>query len=333
MPPQSITVSPELVGQTVAAVMRRLLPDASWSLIRKQIAQSSVRINRVICLDAARRLREGDTVELAAACSKSPSLRSSVRLMYVDHHLAVVDKPSGLTTERRVEERSWPKRRKALAPTLDELLPDLLMPPRAARHPASRQPGGVILVHRLDRDTSGVMVIARTKQAAQGLTSQFRKHAAERVYRAVVVGHPGNAEIISRLVRDRGDGLRGSTLSPTQGQVAITHVRELESIGEFSLVECRLETGRTNQIRIHLSERNCPVCGDVKYNHPPDGVPIADHSGAPRLALHAAELNFIHPVSRQPLQFLAPWPPDLEALVSRLRSASQTATNSPPQGP
>src|SRR5262245_4574029 len=99
MPAQSITITPELTGQTLAAVLRRLLPEASWSQVRKQIAQSTVLVNQVVCFDAARRLREADLVVLIAAPAQSASRRNDVKLLYVDHHLAVVDKPSGLTTE------------------------------------------------------------------------------------------------------------------------------------------------------------------------------------------------------------------------------------------
>jgi 23S rRNA pseudouridine1911/1915/1917 synthase len=287
--------------------------------VRQQVANSQVRVNQVVCLDAARRLKAGDLVEIGTAKTRHIPLADQIRILHVDRHLAVIDKPSGLTSERRPEERHWPARRKALQPTLDELLPRIL----SGRVPSSRRPaGGVILVHRLDRDTSGVMVVARTAEAAQGLTSQFRRHSAERVYRAIVVGHPGTVTIESLLVRDRGDGLRGSADAPV-GKSAITHVREIEQIGEFSMIECRLETGRTNQIRIHLAERNCPVCGEVKYNRRRDGTVIEDASQSPRLALHAAELAFLHPVSQQPLRFLSPWPPELEALVASLRSADE----------
>jgi 23S rRNA pseudouridine1911/1915/1917 synthase len=314
----SFPVTPELAGQTLAAVLRRHVSGASWSQIRRQVERSAVRVNRVVCRDAARRLRAGDIVELGPPGTQADRLAEQVRLLYADRHLAVVDKPSGLATERRREERSWPARRKALQPTLDELLSMRLMKGRSR---SKRPADGVILVHRLDRDTSGLLVVARTVEAAQGLIRQFRAHSAERVYRAVVVGRPGTVTIRSHLVRNRGDGLRGSTHSPAEGRVAVTHLRELEPIGPFCLVECRLETGRTNQIRIHLAERGCPVCGEVKYNRRPDGTTIEDSSRAPRLALHAAELRFAHPITQAPMHFTAPWPADLEQFASRLRRA------------
>lgn len=311
--PRRFIITSEFAAQTVAASIRRHSPGSSWSQVRTLIERSAVRVNQVICLDHARRLREGDVVEIGEPLSRQVRAADQVRLLHVDHHLAVIDKPSGLTTERRPEERHWPARRKALAPTLDEILPGLFA--RGRRQAA----GGIILVHRLDRDTSGVMVVARTQQAAVGLTAQFRRHTVDRVYQAVVSGHPGTRTISTRLVRDRGDGLRGSVPSETLGKHAVTHVREIEWIGPYSRIECRLETGRTNQIRIHLAELNCPVCGEVKYQRRPDGTQWEDTSHAPRLALHAAELGFVHPITQQPLRFLAPWPEDLQHWLNSLR--------------
>ncbi len=319
--PQTWTVSPEFAGQTLAAFIRRQVSGVSWSQVEKEVARSTVRVNQVVCLDSARRLHAGDTIEIGPAQAQAGSLSDRVRILYVDHHLIVVDKPSGLTTERRSEERHWPARRKSLQPTLDELLPKLLSKSSTRR---SRSDGGAILVHRLDRDTSGLLVVARTRQAADGLTNQFRQHTARRVYRAIVIGDPGDVTIRSRFVRDRGDGLRGSIDSTTLGKEAITHVRELERIGLYTLIECRLETGRTNQIRIHLSERNCPVCGEVKYSRRPDGRRVSDMSDAPRLALHAMELEFVHPVTRQSLRFLSPWPQDLDRWTERLRHLARS---------
>jgi len=320
-------VPTELAGQTLAAVVRAQLPGSSWSQVAKQIERSAVRVNQVACLDAARRMKVGDLVEIGQTAAKLTNWSEQVRLLHVDHHLAVVEKPTGLLTERRPEERNWSARRKAIHPTLDEVLPNLLADSRTPRRGQNRNVPRVILVHRLDRDTSGVLVVARTTQASLGLTHQFRQHTAQRVYRAVVVGHPGTQTIQSRFVRDRGDGLRGSVEAAPVGKDAITHVRELERIGPYSVIECRLETGRTNQIRIHLAERDCLVCGDVKYNRRLDGSPFTDDSQAPRLALHAMELEFVHPISQQAMKFLSPCPADLEHFILRLRQTTHATSS------
>jgi 23S rRNA pseudouridine1911/1915/1917 synthase len=125
------------------------------------------------------------------------------------------------------------------------------------------------------------------------------------------------------LIRDRGDGRRGSSTSGA-GQRAVTHVRVIEQLGPCAVVECRLETGRTHQVRIHLGEAGTPLAGETLYDRPMHGSPAPDPSGSPRLALHAATLGFEHPVTQQWMQWESPLPADLRAVVSRLRSMAKT---------
>ena len=126
--------------------------------------------------------------------------------------------------------------------------------------------------------------------------------------------------IRSHLVRDRGDGKRGSGRATEQGKDAVTHVEIAERLPGYTLLRCRLETGRTHQIRIHLAELGHPVCGDKVYRGPMATPPVPDNSGAPRLALHAEELGFLHPVTEEPLHWEMPLPPDLAQLIANLRS-------------
>jgi 23S rRNA pseudouridine1911/1915/1917 synthase len=163
------------------------------------------------------------------------------------------------------------------------------------------------------------MVFARTVPAERHLVRQFSQHTITRSYLAIVHGDVEAQTIESTLVRDRGDGRRGSQKGAADGQRAVTHVRPLERLGDYTLVECRLETGRTHQIRIHLSELGHIVCGDKVYCQPLRGKPIADHSGAPRLALHAAELGLEHPITGERLHYTMPLPKDLTQFVERLR--------------
>src|SRR5260370_30835296 len=144
-------------------------------------------------------------------------------------------------------------------------------------------------VHRLDKDTSGLVVFARTPAAERSLGLQFRGHLTGRRYLAVVRGRAKPGRIESCLVPDRGDGRRGSSPVPGTGKRAVTDVKVLEDLGSYSLIECRLETGRTHQVRIHLGEAETPICGERVYDRPPHGQPLSDGSGAARLALHAAE--------------------------------------------
>jgi 23S rRNA pseudouridine1911/1915/1917 synthase len=181
-------------------------------------------------------------------------------------------------------------------------------------------------VHRLDRETSGLMIFARTKEAERALTDMFRAHNFERIYLAVAHGTVEEQTIESHLADDRGDGRRGSVADPAMGKRAVTHVRPIERLGDATLVECRLETGRTHQIRIHLAERGHPLCGDRTYRQPLGGRPIEDRSGAPRLALHAAGLSFTHPVTRRATSFDARLPSELAGFVRRLREAAARET-------
>ena len=176
-------------------------------------------------------------------------------------------------------------------------------------------------VHRLDRDTSGLMLLALSAEGERRLVQMFRQHKLHRVYQAVVVGRVEAQTFSSNLVRDRGDGRRGSTTLPGVGKPAVTHVRPLEYLNGYTLLECRLETGRTHQIRIHLSEAGHPVCGEKVYKQPLFGPPMQDESGAQRQALHAAELGFEHPITGQQLSFTMPLPADMSRLIIRLRGA------------
>jgi 23S rRNA pseudouridine1911/1915/1917 synthase len=226
-----------------------------------------------------------------------------------------------MTTMRHPEERDWPAKRKQLQPTLDELLPRLIA--KASQSPKRKRGTGPLPrirpVHRLDRETSGLMIFARSVEAERHLGKQFKKHSIHRRYLAIVLGYIEPQTIDTCLVRDRGDGRRGSTTLPKAGKRAVTHIRPLEKLNGYTLVECRLETGRTHQIRIHLAELGHPVCGDKVYHQPLFEPPREDRSGAPRVALHAAELGFTHPITDEWMQFKMPMPADLADLAARLR--------------
>ena len=323
-PPDPMTPShdpfptpPDLAGQTLAAVLRRLLPELSWRQARGLVEGRRVRLDGEVCLDPARRLREGVVVEVLARPQAPPRQPELLALCYLDGHVVVVEKPSGVATVRHPTERAWPARRKALHPTLEDLVPPLVARTegRRAKGPLPR----LRVVHRLDKDTSGLVVFARTVTAESGLGKQFRDHTVTRRYLAVVPGRVAPRRVASRLVRDRGDGRRGSTDLPNEGKEAVTHVEVVETLPGYTLVACRLETGRTHQIRIHLSELGHPVCGDKVYVRRPDGKQFSDKSGAPRLALHATELGFTHPVTGAALHWTMPLPADLQAFLERLR--------------
>ena len=233
-------------------------------------------------------------------------------IRFADAHIVVVDKPPGLTTMRHPHEAAefGARGRRYLPTTLADQLPGLL------------GGGKVRAVHRLDKDTSGLVVFARTRAAERHFGQQFRAHTVERCYRAIVRGRALAQRIESWLVRDRGDGRRGSSSTPGDGQRAVTHVRVVGEVGAYTLVECRLETGRTHQVRIHLGEAGTPICGDHVYDRPLHGRPLPDGSAMSRIALHAATLGITHPATGKRMHWQSPLPADMNALLARLRKDS-----------
>jgi 23S rRNA pseudouridine1911/1915/1917 synthase len=234
-----------------------------------------------------------------------------------------VDKPAGLTSTRHPDEAEefGSRGRRFLPKTLADLLPNML---REEEGRGARTT--VIPVHRLDKDTSGLVVFARTPAAARDLGKQFREHSVERLYLALVRGHALDGRIESLFVRDRGDGRRGSVPAERldapkkNAQHAVTNVRVVEHLGDYTLVQCRLETGRTHQVRIHLGEAGTPLCGERIYDRPVHGKPLPDGSGAKRTALHAAVLGLTHPTTAKRLRWTSALPQDMADLLDRLRS-------------
>jgi 23S rRNA pseudouridine1911/1915/1917 synthase len=233
---------------------------------------------------------------------------------YQDDQVVVVEKPPGLTTMRHPDEAAefGARARRFLPPTLADLLPPLLG--RAGKAPRPRA------VHRIDKDTSGLVVFALTPRAEAHLGRQFRAHTIERRYLALVRGRAASGRIESWLVRDRGDGRRGGGPAGA-GQRAVTHVKVVEELGDYTLVECRLETGRTHQVRIHLGEAGTPLCGERVYDRPVNGRPLPDGSGAKRAMLHAARLGIDHPATGKRMAWDSEMPPDMAKLLARLRPA------------
>lgn len=315
-------------GQTLAAFLRAHTPGASWSRVQKLVRSRHVLVHGNVCTDAARRLKEGEVVKVLEVAAAPLPRADDVKIVYVDDDVVVVDKPTGLTTTRHHEELSWPAKRRQMQPTLEELVPEAIGRHLAARGAGRPRPGAkpaprrrvppVRAVHRIDRETSGLVVFARNVPAGRILAEQFRLHTTHRRYLALVVGRMGRGTIRSHLLRDRGDGRRGS-VEGEEGKLAVTHVAPVEHFGDaYTLMECRLETGRTHQIRIHMAESGHPLCGERVYAAPRRDGP-RDESRAARVMLHAAELGFVHPVSGEELRFTSPLPADIKQVLAALR--------------
>jgi 23S rRNA pseudouridine1911/1915/1917 synthase len=279
------------------------------------VVAGKIRVDGTAVTEVTRRVEAGTTIELdRQAPRRRPAALQPEDVVYVDPQIVVVAKPAGVSTvpyharetdtlDARV--RSWLTQR-GLAP-------------RGARPSLG-------IVHRLDKETTGLVVFTRTWLAKQSLAAQFRAHSVHRRYLAIAHGDVRSAVFRSLLVADRGDGLRGSA-SParrravarapqgsTDAREAVTHVERLENLRGATLIACRLETGRTHQIRIHLSEAGHPLVGEKVYVRGYAGALLP----APRVMLHAAELGFVHPSTARSMRWERPMPDDMRAVLRRL---------------
>lgn len=309
----------------------------SRTRLARLIEAGAVRIDGQTVQDIKARVAEGAQVEISvpeAAESHIAPEPIALDVVFEDDDLIVIDKPAGLVVHP--------------APgTPSGTLVNALIHHCGAQLSGvggSKRPG---IVHRIDKDTSGLLVAAKTDRAHQGLAAQFEAHAVERHYLAVVHGlpdasdprlqglrgvrfEPGNVLCItSQLARHRTDRQKQAVVFDG-GRHAVTRARVLEGFGQptcAALVECWLETGRTHQIRVHMAHAGHGLIGDPVYGGrrrlPQKALSergLAMAARFPRQALHAATLGFTHPGSGTPLRFSAPLPADMRALIDALRS-------------
>lgn len=307
-------VPPELEGPLDRAV--RSLFGTSWGKARAWIAAGKVRVGAAVVLEATARVKAGMPIELneRARRPRAAELQRDA-IVFADAQVIVVAKPAGLSTIPYDDTET---------DTLD-LRVRGWMGARGLAPRGSRPTLGI--VHRLDKETTGLLVFTRTWLAKQSLTAQFRNHSVHRRYFVIAHGDVHSRVLRSVLVEDRGDGLRGSARGArgkivtrasggaSDGREAVTHVERIEALRGATLLACRLETGRTHQIRIHLSEAGHPVVGEKVYVRRFSGPPIE----APRLMLHAAELGFVHPSTEREMRWEQPMPDDMREVLHRLQ--------------
>lgn len=282
-------------------VLRETLADASWSQCRRWIETGKVAINGELTLNSGATVEPGDEISINPTAPRPTKLDAfRVRLLYHDAHIVVAEKPSGVSTVPFDEQERG---------TFDELVR------HALERLGNRRLPPLGIVHRIDKETSGLVVFARTLPAKRHLKQQFRFHTNHRAYLAIASGQVQGARIQSRIVSDRGDGRRGSTENSRIGQLATTHVEVVERFQQATLIRCRLETGRTHQIRIHLAELGHPLLGERVYG----SISNTNTLDAARLMLHAAELGIDHPAQERRLDFSSEPPEDFGAVVERLR--------------
>jgi 23S rRNA pseudouridine1911/1915/1917 synthase len=283
----------------------------SRAKVASAIERGKVYLNEVEAslADASTRLAGGDVVRVwmdrpgSAARRLLPFRSGDLDVLFEDEALIVLNKPPGLL--------SVPLERRSQAPSIYTLIEDYF------RSSGKRKP---FVVHRIDLDTSGLVVFAKSALAQTRLKDQFRRREPGRVYWAVVYGHPSPARGTwkDRLVWDTKSLIQKEThRDDPSGVDAICDYRVLEEFAATSLIEVRLQTGKRNQIRIQARVRGHTLVGETRYVYGPDTLRSVDFA---RQALHAHRLTFRHPLDDRPLEFEAPLPPDFAALLARLRA-------------
>ncbi|MCC7321731.1 MAG: RluA family pseudouridine synthase [Rubellimicrobium sp.] len=311
--------------------------ELSRSRLARLIGAGAVCVNGAPQTDLRAAVAEGDAIEIAlAAPQDSPIAPEAIPLviLHEDDDLIVVDKPAGMVVH--------PAPGSPAGTLVNALIAHC--GPGLSGVGGERRPG---IVHRIDKDTSGLLVVAKTDRAHHALAAQFAAHSAERHYVALCHGLPSAADprlggiagvafepggvirISGNLARHPHDRQRQSVVR-SGGRHAVTRLRVVEGFADqAALIDCWLETGRTHQIRVHLAHAGHGLLGDPVYGGKRRlsaralGAPAAEAAAAfPRQALHAATLGFTHPVTGAPLSFSAPLPPDMEALIQALRAGS-----------
>jgi len=318
-----VAVSEDQAGQRLDRVLADALPALSRSRLQALIAQGAVARGAGTIKDPNSRVKPGEEYvvvvpEAAPAVPRGQDIPLSI--VYEDKDLIVIDKPAGLVVHPAAGNPDGTLVNALIAHCGKELI----------GIGGEARPG---IVHRLDKDTSGLLVAAKNERAMTSLSKQFAAHAIERAYHAVVWGAPrvGEGRIEGRIGRSAFDRKRMAVQRGETGKEARTRYKVIERFGPrpfASLIECRLETGRTHQIRVHLTHLGHPLIGDPTYGRArsaPRGKTEAEQAayaeaGAfPRQALHAWLLGFQHPSTHKTLRFESPWPEDFANLIKALR--------------
>jgi 23S rRNA pseudouridine1911/1915/1917 synthase len=293
--------------------------EASRSQVERWIEQGAVTVNGKVIVKPAYKLESGDTAVVTLP-SERPStlepLEMSLDIAFEDKHLIVINKPAGLSMHPGAGNTRY-----TLANAIVQHVG------RAQLEVGeSDRPG---IVHRLDKDTTGIVVVAKSTPVLAALSKQFSDRTAGRTYSALVFSTPRGVRPIQRAEEGEVDAPIGR--HPTQrrmmaiterGRAAVTRWRVLERFRYGTLIECTLKTGRTHQIRVHLDSIGCPVIGDQLYGDFSNLPRVLQEAAARfgRQALHAATLSFTHPITQERLSFSAPLPPDFQSLLDVFRT-------------
>lgn len=305
------TIAADMEGWRLDRALATLVPTLSRERIKALISTGSVKIGEVAHRDPSAKARAGTAYSLHIpdpTPDKAEAQDIPLDIIFEDDHLLVLDKAAGLVVH-------------PAAGNLDGTLVNALL-----HHCAGRLSGigGVArpgIVHRIDKGTSGLLVVAKTDRAHVGLARQFADHSIERRYLAVVNGlpNPMNGTVDAPLARSPQNRKKVAIVDGGRGKRAVTHYRLLQPLKDASLVECQLETGRTHQVRVHMASIGHALLGDPVYGRTkPAHREILRDLGFNRQALHAAVIGFVHPIDRKNCRFESKIPDDMQRLFSNL---------------
>ncbi|AHE52740.1 RluA family pseudouridine synthase [Sphingomonas sanxanigenens] len=304
-------IEPGSDGWRLDRALAGAVPALSRERLKSLISAGQVLQGDTAVRDPAIKARAGDEFEIHVPAPRPAHNEAQdipLVIAFEDEHLLVVDKPAGLVVH-------------PAAGNLDGTLVNALL-----HHCAGQLSGigGVArpgIVHRIDKDTSGLLVVAKTDRAHEGLAAQFAKHSIDRRYLAIVSGRPNPpaGAVDASLARSVHDRKKMAIVGEGRGKRAVTHYRLLERLADAALLECRLETGRTHQVRVHLSSLGHGLLGDPVYGRAkPAHRELLKRLGFERQALHAAGLGFIHPIHSHALSFESEIPSDMQELFNKL---------------
>jgi 23S rRNA pseudouridine1911/1915/1917 synthase len=306
-----VRLAPAHAGWRLDRALADAVPILSRERLKALIRSGAVETEGKALRDPAVKVRGEEALRIAvpeAAPAHNEPQEIPLEIVFEDEHLLVVDKPAGLVVH-------------PAAGNLDGTLVNALL--YHCRGSLSGI-GGVArpgIVHRIDKDTSGLLVVAKTDVAHEGLAKQFAAHTIERRYLAIVNGIPKAAQgtVDAPLARSATNRKKIAIVEGKRGKRAVTHWRRLGVLADAALVECRLETGRTHQVRVHMASIGHPLLGDPVYGRSgKTHGKLLSKLGFQRQALHAAGLGFTHPVTKNRLSFSSPMPPDMQELFNAL---------------
>jgi 23S rRNA pseudouridine1911/1915/1917 synthase len=307
----AVRLRPDHAGWRLDRALAAAAPTLSRERLKALIRSGAVEAKGDTVRDPATKIR-GDEIFRITVPVPEPAHNLAqdipLKIAFEDAHLLVVDKPAGLVVHPAAGNR-------------DGTLVNALL------HHCSGSLSGIGgvarpgIVHRIDKDTSGLLLVAKTDVAHEGLAKQFAAHSIDRRYLAIVSGVPRQSQGIvdAPLARSAVNRKKIAIVTGPRGKRSVTHWKRLNILEDAALVECRLETGRTHQVRVHMASIGHPLIGDPVYGRSGrTHGKLLNQLGFRRQALHATELGFTHPVTRRRLSFASPMPPDMQELFNAL---------------